>query len=247
MRILGVIPARYGSTRFHAKALVDIQGKPMIQHVYERSSEALSLDKVIVATDHPEILNVVEKFGGQAIMTKESHPSGTDRCYEAYLNLNETYDYIINIQGDEPFIQAKPIDECAELLDGETELATMISKIKDLETLINPKIAKVVVNEFREAIYFSRQVIPYLRDVDLEDYLDNHTFYKHVSIYAYRTDVLKKITSLSTGVLEEAEKLEQLRWIEHGFRIKTGVTEHESFGIDTEDDLIKALKIFKNT
>lgn len=221
-------------------------GKPMVQHVYERTSESKSLDKVIVATDHKEIFEAVNGFGGNVVMTRESHPSGTDRCYEAYLNFNEPYDYIINIQGDEPFIRPKPIDECASLLDGQVELATMIAKIKELDTLFNPKIAKVIINKNNEAIYFSREAIPFLRDVEKGDYLKQYVFYKHVSIYAYRTDILKNITSLPIGKLEDAEKLEQLRWIENGYKIKTGVTEHESFGIDTEEDLKKALEKFVN-
>ena len=244
MKILGIIPARFGSTRFHAKALVDIKGKPMVQHVYERSKLSKNLSRLVVATDHPEIEEVVKQFGGEVIMTSEHHPSGTDRCYEVVEKLSENYDYIINIQGDEPFIRFEQIDQCAALLDGETELATMISKIKDAETLFSPNVAKVIIDNKKEAIYFSREVIPFLRGVDKSDYLNRHDFYKHVSIYAYRTDILKAITSLKTGTLEDAEKLEQLRWIENGFKIKTGVTEYESIGIDTAEDLQRALKKF---
>ncbi len=244
MKILGIIPARYGSTRFHAKALVDINGKPMVQHVYERSKQSSALDRLVVATDHAEIEAVVKSFGGEVVMTREDHHSGTDRCYEVVEKLDEKFDYVINIQGDEPFIRYEQINQCSELLDGKTELATMISKINDLDTLLSQNVAKVITNKHHEAIYFSREVIPYLHGVEKSEYLKRHDFYKHVSIYAYRTDILKEITSLSTGMLEEAERLEQLRWIENGFKIKTGVTEYETLGIDTEEDLIKALKKF---
>lgn len=244
MKILGIIPARYGSTRFHAKALAEIHGKPMVQHVYERSSESLKLDEVIVATDHAKIFDVVKSFGGRAVMTREDHPSGTDRCYEAFLSTGKNFDYIINIQGDEPFIKPEQIDECAGLLDGKVELATMVTKIKDTDALFSPNTAKVLLNQNGEAIYFSREALPHLRGIEKKNYLDNHTFYKHVSIYAYRSDVLKAITSLKPSPLEEAEKLEQLRWIENGYKIKVGVTEYESFGIDTEEDLKKAIKHF---
>ena len=244
MKILGIIPARYGSTRFHAKALADINGKPMVQHVYERAKMSSSLNKLVVATDHHDIEKAVLAFGGEVMMTSDRHPSGTDRCYEVVDRLNQTFHYIINIQGDEPFIRHEQIDQCASLLDGKTELATMISKITDKETLFSPNVAKVIINKNREAIYFSREALPFLRGVDKQDYLQRHDFYKHVSIYAYRADILKAITTLPVGDLEEAEKLEQLRWIENGYKIKTGVTEYESIGIDTEEDLERALKKF---
>ncbi len=244
MKILGIIPARYASTRFPGKPLVDIQGKPMVQQVYNQAKKSLLLDRLIVATDHTGIFDVVNSFGGEAVMTSESHSSGTERCFEAIQKLNEDYDYVINIQGDEPFIHFELIDQCASLLDGKTELATMIARIHDIEVLFNPNVAKVIINKNNEAIYFSREAIPYLRDVEKSKYLEHHIFYKHASIYAYRTDILKAISTLSVGDLEEAEKLEQLRWIEYGFKIKTGVTQHESFGIDTEEDLLKALDKF---
>lgn len=244
MNILGIIPARYGSTRFPAKALAEIYGKPMVQHVYERARESQKLSEVIVATDHQEIFDAVSRFGGKAVMTRESHPSGTDRCYEAYLLTGKIFDYIINIQGDEPFIKPEQINECANLLDGEVELATMVTKINNEDSLFSPNTVKVLFNKNNEAIYFSREALPYLRGVDKADYLKRHTFYKHVSIYAYRTDILKAITALQPSSLEEAEKLEQLRWLENGYKIKTGVTEHDSFGIDTEEDLKKAIQYF---
>lgn len=242
MQILGIIPARYASTRFPAKALADISGKPMVQHVYERAVRSSRLSRVVVATDHPLIYDAVAAFGGEAIMTREDHPSGTDRCYEACVATGKQFDYVLNIQGDEPFIKPEQIDECAALLDGATELATMVTKFTDADSLFNHNTVKVLFNTRYEAIYFSREVLPHLRGIDKSDYLRHHTFYKHVSLYAYRVDVLEKITRLQPSLLEEAEKLEQLRWLENGYKIKVGVTEHESFGIDTQEDLQKALR-----
>jgi len=245
MKILGIIPARYGSTRFPAKALADIDGKPMVWRVYQQAMESTMLMDVIVATDHKEIYDAVLDFGGKAVMTSDQHPSGTDRCFEAFQQWDGEYDYVVNIQGDEPFIKPLQIDECARLLDGSVELATLVTKIKSEDMLFSHLSAKVIFNRDMEAIYFSREVIPHLKGVDRSDYLAHHTFYKHVSIYAYRTDILEQITQLSVSTLEKSESLEQLRWIENGYKIKIGVTDTESFGIDTPEDLERAIKLFK--
>lgn len=243
--ILGIIPARYASTRFPAKPLVDIAGKSMIQRVYEQVKKSTRVSHVLVATDNQQIFDHVQKFGGHVCMTKEGHVSGTDRCYEALTLQKETFEYVINIQGDEPFIQPEQIDLLAKLLDGKTEIATLVKKIEDAAQLFNPNVVKAVVGENKEALYFSRQTIPHLRNVAEVEWLNKHTFYKHIGMYAYRTDILQKLTSLSVSTLEKAESLEQLRWLENGFRIKTAETKTETIGIDTPEDLKLALQYCK--
>ncbi|MGK7396863.1 MAG: 3-deoxy-manno-octulosonate cytidylyltransferase [Candidatus Cyclobacteriaceae bacterium M3_2C_046] len=240
-KIVGIIPARYGSTRFPAKALVDIEGKTMIQRVYEQASKSASLEQVVVATDHEKIFTTVKRFGGEVVMTSTEHPSGTDRCQEALEKLDQSYEYVINIQGDEPFIKPEQIENLAELLDGNTQLATLVTKVHDPELLWNPNIMKVIFDKNMQAIYFSRECIPYIRGVAKQDWINQHTFYKHICIYAYRADILREITRLKISTLEKAESLEQLRWIENGFTIRIGITEHESISIDTPEDLERAL------
>ena len=244
MRILGIIPARYASTRFPAKALVDIGGKSMIRRVYEQSTKATQLDQVIVATDDERIFNHVQSFGGKAVMTSDHHQSGTDRCYEALTKTDETYDYVINIQGDEPFISPDPIDHLARVLTGETELATLVKVIDSDEILFNPNVPKAVLNKRNEVMYFSRQTIPYLRNAETDSWLQKHVFYKHIGIYAYRSDVLAEITKLPVSSLEKAEALEQLRWLENGYAIRAVVTSDDSHGVDTPDDLDRVTKKF---
>ena len=243
MKILGIIPARYGSTRFPAKALAEIGGKTIIQRVFEQASKAELLNKVIVATDHSEIYKHVKSFGGTVAMTSENHQSGTDRCNEVLCLEKEQFDYVINIQGDEPFIDPEQINALANCLDGQTEIATLIKKITDSETLFNPNLVKAIVNNDDEAIYFSRTAVPYLRSIEKENWLSHFIYFKHLGIYAYRADILKEITKLSVSKLEKAESLEQLRWIENGYKIKTVETEMESIGIDTPDDLEAAKKL----
>lgn len=243
MKILGIIPARLASTRFPEKALVDIGGKTMVQRVYEQAAKATSLEKVIIATDHEKIYNHVQSFGGEVHMTSPHHPSGTDRCMEALTKQDWDYDYVINIQGDEPFIRPEQIDELARLLDRKVELATLVTKVKDSESLFSNSIMKVVFNNRHEALYFSRECIPHIRGAQREEWLQKHTFYKHVCMYAYRTDILREITDLPPSSLEEAESLEQLRWLEYGYRIKVGITAHESISIDTPEDLERAKRI----
>jgi 3-deoxy-manno-octulosonate cytidylyltransferase (CMP-KDO synthetase) len=243
MNILGIIPARYASTRFPAKALAQIQGKSMVQRVYEQAIQASSLQEVIVATDHRMIYDHVLDVGGKAVMTSDQHPSGTDRCYEALQKTGRPFDYVINIQGDEPFIQPEQINILASVLqDSSIQLATLVKLIEDTETLFDPNKPKVILNTNQEAIYFSRQTIPYIRGVDAWEWLEKCNFYKHIGMYAYRTDVLAKITKLPVSSLEKAEALEQLRWIENGFRIKVAITPYDTMGIDTPEDLRKALE-----
>ncbi len=240
MRILGIIPARFASTRFPGKPLTDIGGKTMIQRVYEQATKA-NLQKVIVATDDSRIFDHVQQFGGHAVMTSENHESGTDRCFEAYRKNDEEFDFVINIQGDEPFIHPEQINLLAGVLqDNSVQLATLIKKIHSTEELQNTNLPKVVTDTRGQALLFSRQTIPFLRNVPPADWLLHHTFYKHIGIYGYRTDILEQITQLPIGKLEKAESLEQLRWLENGFKIMTAITELENIGIDTPEDLEKA-------
>ena len=243
MKILGIIPARYASVRFPGKPLADIGGKSMIRRVYEKASAAKQLHKVAVATDHQGILEHVVEFGGEAVLTAEHHQSGTDRCREAVDALREEFDFVVNIQGDEPFIDPRQIDALASSLTPDTDIATQAKIIKRPEELQNPYTAKIVLNTRGEALFFSRQPIPFLRDHAVETWLEHHTFYKHIGIYAYRTDVLRRIADLPVSALEKAEKLEQLRWLENGYPIRVNITEYESMGIDTPEDLERAKKL----
>ena len=245
IKILAIIPARFASTRFPGKPLADIAGKSMIRRVYEQAKKSSLLTDVIVATDYKAIYEHVIAFGGAACMTSADHPSGTDRCYEALTKQPQSFDYVINVQGDEPFIAPEQIDLLASLLDGKVELATLIKAIEDEEQLFNPNVARVVVNKENEAIYFTRSTIPYLRNVPQKEWLAKHTFFKHIGMYAYRADVLKKITGLEISSLEKAESLEQLRWIENGFKIKVVVSKMETISIDAPEDIDKALEFLE--
>jgi 3-deoxy-manno-octulosonate cytidylyltransferase (CMP-KDO synthetase) len=243
MKILGIIPSRYASTRLPAKPLVMIKGKSMVQRVYEQTSKSKFLSKVVVATDHQEIFDHVKAFGGEVCMTRTDHASGTDRCFEALTLQAENYDYVINVQGDEPFIQPEQIDLLAAALDGKTEIATLVKAIDSYDELANPSEAKVVVNTRGEALYFSRSMIPFMNKAPQEQWLNRHTFFKHVGMYAYRCDILKEISGLAVSLLEKAESLEQLRWLENGFRVTVVETQTESFAIDTPADLDKAAQM----
>jgi len=242
MNILGIIPARYASTRFPAKPLADLGGKSMIRRVYEQAEKSTSLTKVIVATDHEEIFNHVSGFGGAVCMTSPQHASGTDRCYEVLMKEHGSFDYVINIQGDEPFIAPGQIDLLASMLDGTAELATLIKKIDSVEQLFNPNLVKVVVNKNNEALYFSRSPIPYFRNLAQVEWVTKHTYYKHIGLYAYKNTALEKITRLEVSALEKAESLEQLRWLENGLSIRVKETQLETIGIDTPEDLKIALQ-----
>lgn len=243
MKFIGIIPARYASTRFPAKPLALLGGKTVIQRVYEQV--ATILDNAIVATDHEAIFNAVKSFGGKVVMTSEAHRSGTDRCWEAYTKLGQKYDVIINIQGDEPFIEASQLEAIKSCFsDSATEIATLVkpfTKEDGIEALLNPNSPKVVLSKDRFALYFSRSIIPYCRGTEPQNWLEEAgPFYKHIGIYAYRAEVLKKITSLSVSSLEKMESLEQLRWLENGLRIKVGISDVETIGIDTPEDLKRA-------
>ena len=248
LRFIAIIPARYASTRFPAKPLALLGGKPVIQRVYEQVTVVIS--SAVVATDDERIADAVKSFGGQVVMTSPNHKSGTDRCWEAYQKLGEEYDVVINVQGDEPFIahsQLKAIMECFN--DENTDIATLVKPFSEsdgLAALQNPNSPKVVLDSESRAIYFSRSVIPYLRGVEPEQWLSSHTFYKHIGMYAFRSDVLGKITSLPQSTLELAESLEQLRWLENGYKIGVGISDVETVGIDTPEDLQRAEEFLAN-
>jgi 3-deoxy-manno-octulosonate cytidylyltransferase (CMP-KDO synthetase) len=246
----GIIPARYASSRFPGKPLALIGNKPMIQIVYEQAVKSLEL--VYVATDDIRIYDTVINFGGRAIMTSSDHQSGTDRCAEAIAGITgksgKTIDVVINIQGDEPFIRPEQIDALMKCFTGErVEIATLVRRTLPGEDIFNPNQPKVILNSAGDAIYFSRAAIPFIRDTEKSDWSKKYIFYKHIGLYAYRTETLKKITLLARSPLEIAESLEQNRWIENGFRIRTAVTLWENIGIDTPDDLEKANLILKHS
>ena len=243
LKFAGIIPARYASSRFPGKPLVMIGNKPMIQRVYEQARKAL--ETVWVATDDKRIFDAVKDFGGNVIMTSPNHLSGTDRCAEAVTAINrgtETkIDIVINIQGDEPFIRPEQINLLVRCFDDESvEIATLVRKVESGEDVFNPNQPKVIINYCGDAIYFSRAAIPFIRDAEKSDWSRHHVFYKHPGLYAYRSETLKKITLLARSPLEISESLEQNRWIENGYRVRTAVTTWESIGIDTPDDLEKA-------
>ena len=242
--ITGIIPARYASTRFPGKPLIDIQGKSMLQRVYEQAAKSTLLNYVVVATDDEKIAAHVQDFGGNVVMTSTQHPSGTDRCWEALQQLTGDYRYVINIQGDEPFIEPAQIDELAAiLLDGSTELATQMIAVNNHAVLFNKGEVKIVLNTNNEALYFSRMVIPFIKGVDEKEWHKHHTYYRHVGMYAYRRDVLEKITRLPVSALEAAESLEQLRWVQNGYKVKCVITQYESHCIDTPEDVEKVLRL----
>lgn len=246
MRFFGIIPARYASTRFPGKPLADIGGKSMVQRVYEQASISRSLHRIVVATDDERIEQHVKHFGGNALMTSPDHPCGTDRCCEAAKLLRlKLDDVVINIQGDEPFIHPSQIDLLARCFnDPGVKISTLIKKIEKEKDLFNTDIPKVVINNRGEAIYFSRQPIPYSKGNDSKTWLKHHTYYKHIGIYGYRYSVLQQISALSPSLLEKAESLEQLRWIEGGYIIKTALTDKDTSPIDTPADLLKTLHRF---
>ena len=241
MKILGIIPARYASTRFPGKPLVDIAGKSMTQRVYEQAKKCTHLTEVIVATDDERIFKHVIAFGGIAIMTSPDHQSGTDRCAEVALQYPQ-YDVIINIQGDEPYIDPEQISKLATCFNNaDTQIATLIKKVQNNQELLNVNSPKVVINKLSEAVYFSRSPLPHIRGQEQQNWLNYYTYFKHIGIYGYRADVLQQITKLPVSPLEKAESLEQLRWIENGYRIKVAETELETYAIDTPEDLIKLI------
>lgn len=249
MRILGIIPARYASTRFPGKPLTIINGKSMIQRVYEQALKAEMLNDVVVATDDDRIYDAVLSFGGKVVMTSSEHKSGTDRCAEVVKTINDKYEAVVNIQGDEPFINPEQINQIASLISQkDSQIASLCKPIKDADELFDNNVVKVVFDINGNALYFSRHTIPFMRNVENEarSWMNSHTFYKHIGIYAYKTDVLEQISQLTQSELEMSESLEQLRWLENSYRIIMGITEYESYSIDTPRDVEKCMKFFKD-
>jgi 3-deoxy-manno-octulosonate cytidylyltransferase (CMP-KDO synthetase) len=245
MNVIGVIPARYDSSRFPGKPLVDIDGKSMIQRVYEQCLKSTSINKLIVATDDQRIADHVRLFGGNVTLTSNKHQSGTDRCAEVADNYPE-FDILINIQGDEPMINPNQIDLLCKCFENpQASIATLVKKIGSNDELFNENTPKVILNKNSEAILFSRTAIPFLRGRARENWIEQYTFYKHIGIYGFKTETLKILSNLPLSTLESAEALEQLRWIENGYRIHAAITDQESQAIDTPEDLEKLLKWIK--
>lgn len=243
MKTIGIIPSRYASTRFPGKPLAVIKGISMIQRVYEQAKKSQKLSKVVVATDDDRIYKHVVAFGGEVLMTNISHSNGTTRCNEVISILEkdgESFDIAVNIQGDEPYINPVQIDNVVTLFEDErVQISTLAKKISSSDELFNPNVVKVVLDSENFAMYFSRQSIPMVRDVDSVNWVAKFAFLKHIGIYGYRTSVLNSISSMHPGKLEQAEKLEQLRWLENGIRVSVDITDYESIAVDTPDDLLK--------
>ena len=239
MKFMAIIPARYASTRFPGKPLAVLGGKTVIQRVYEQVSSVLS--EVYVATDDQRIYDCVEGFGGKAVMTREDHKSGTDRIEEAVEKIGTDADVIINVQGDEPFIQPSQVETLMHLFDApETQIGTLGKLFESMEAVENPNSPKIVTDNRGFALYFSRSVIPYIRGIERNDWFGQYPFLKHLGIYAYRREVLAEVTRLPQSSMEKAESLEQLRWLQNGYRIRVGLTDVETIGIDTPEDLQRA-------
>lgn len=246
MKFIGIIPARYASSRFPGKPLAMLGGKLVIERVVEQVSSIL--DNVYVATDDQRIYDAVTGFGGRVIMTRTDHQSGTDRIREAYEKIGENFDVIINIQGDEPFIQQSQIKTVMECFNDEnTQIATLGKPFETMEAVQNPNSPKIVIDNNEYAMYFSRSEIPFVRNTDKKEWINKYPFMKHIGLYAYRSNVLKEITELPQSSLELAESLEQLRWLQNGYKIKVGTTDVETVGIDTPDDLKRAEEYLLST
>ena len=246
MKVVGIIPARYASTRFPGKPLALIKGKPMIQRVFEQALKS-QLDEVVVATDDVRIADAVMDFGGRYVLTDPNHRSGTDRCREALDLLDSQYDAVVNVQGDEPFIDPLQINQVMELISrDDTQLSSLVKKIVDEDELFSPNTVKVVMDKQGNALYFSRNPIPYMRNVDRNEWLKNGVFYKHIGIYAYKSETLRRIAEMQPTALEVSESLEQLRWLENGLDIRIGITDTENVSIDQPRDIEKAEKFAEN-
>ena len=248
MKFIAIIPARYASTRFPAKPLAMLGGKRVIERVYEQVAGVL--DDAVVATDDERIYDAVRAFGGKVEMTSTEHRSGTDRCWAAYCKQGGEFDVVINVQGDEPFIQPSQLQALKECFNSpDIDIATLVKPFAEsdgIAALENPNSPKVVVDNQMRALYFSRSIIPYLRGVEKQEWLRRHTFYKHIGIYGFRTEILKAVTSLPQSSLEIAESLEQLRWLENGYKIGVGISDVETIGIDTPEDLTRAEEFLLN-
>lgn len=244
MQFIGIIPARFASTRFPGKPLADIGGKSMIQRVYEQAEKVF--ETVYVATDDDRIHDAVVAFGGNVVMTDSAHQSGTDRCAEALHKVEEqsgkSFEVVVNIQGDEPFVQPEQLERIKHCFnEAEAQIATLVKPLKTQEAILNPNQVKVVIAKNGDALYFSRSPIPFIRNRPQTDWYKSHEFLGHIGLYAYRADILSELTNLPIGELESLESLEQLRWLENGYRIQTRKSDHDSVGIDTPEDLQRIL------
>ena len=245
MKFIGIIPARYASSRFPGKPLATLGGKPVIQRVYEKVKGVL--EEAYVATDDERIFKCVESFGGKAVMTRTDHKSGTDRIEEAIEKIGGEWDVVVNIQGDEPFIERSQIETVCRCFDDEsTQIATLGKPFSTMDAVENPNSPKIVLDNKSFAMYFSRSIIPYVRGVETKEWLGHYPYLKHLGIYAYRTKVLAEVTKLPQSSLEIAESLEQLRWLQNGYKIKVGLTDVETVGIDTPEDLVRAEEFLKS-
>ncbi len=241
MKFIGIIPARYASTRFPGKPLALLGGKPVIQHVYEKVKA--SLEVAYVATDDERIYDAVKGFGGEVVMTRNDHKSGTDRIEEAIEKIGGDWDVVVNVQGDEPFVAKSQLDTICHCFDDEnTQIATLGKAFTSMDAVANPNSPKIVVDNKGFAMYFSRSIIPFVRGKEQAEWLQHYPFLKHLGIYAYRKEVLAEVTRLPQSSLELAESLEQLRWLQNGYKIKVGTTDVETVGIDTPEDLERAEK-----
>ena len=244
MKFIGIIPARYASTRFPGKPLAVLGNRPVIQHVYEKAVKALG--EAYVATDDERIFDTVKSFGGEAVMTRTDHTSGTDRIEEACEKIGTNADVIINIQGDEPFVATSQIETLKALFDHpQTQIGTLGKRFESMEAAMNPNSPKIVTDRQGFALYFSRSVIPFVRGKEQTEWLRHFPYLKHLGIYAYRREILQEVTQLPQSPLELAESLEQLRWLENGYRIRVGITDVETVGIDTPEDLQRAEEFLK--
>jgi 3-deoxy-manno-octulosonate cytidylyltransferase (CMP-KDO synthetase) len=247
LKILGIIPARYASSRLPAKLLLEVEGKSILQMVYERCLQATSLSEVVIATDSTLVQEHVKGFGGNVVMTSDKHPSGTDRCAEALKVMGGTinYDFVINVQGDEPLMDPQNINLLSSSFKITSEISSVCIKINETDTLLNPNVVKVVMNENREAMYFSRSPIPHLREVATEDWVQKADYYKHVGMYGFRADILEKIVKLPVSRLEGQEKLEQLRWLSNGYKVRMVEVFSDGIGIDTAEDFQRLKQFLK--
>lgn len=240
MKVLGIIPARFGATRFPGKPLHLIAGKPLVQWVWEGTTKTGLLDELVVATDHADIEQAVVSFGGKAILTAPSHSSGTERCAEALEKSGGRFDAVINIQGDEPLVSRDHLQRVRELLEAEAPIATLVKRVEDQETLANPNVVKVVRQEDGRALYFSRSAIPFVRNIEVPA-----QYFRHIGIYGYQSDVLREIVNLAPTLPEQLEQLEQLRWLGHGYAIHTAETTEEAFGVDVPEDVAKVERLLR--
>lgn len=246
MSIIGIIPARFASSRFPGKPLAQINGKTMLQRVVEQAKKVNSLSEIIVATDDKRIVDHCKEIHVNCVMTNSNHQSGTDRCFEAFKLSASNANYIINIQGDEPFLHPDQINSLVKACDGDAQLITQMIKCNSHSVLFDTGEVKIVLNENNEALYFSRSIIPFIKNEAEENWHVKHDYYRHVGMYAYRSDILEQISKLPVSSLEKAESLEQLRWLQHGLKIKCVITAHDSHCIDTPEDIEKVLKLLSN-